>query len=1308
MRHQNALKTIRFTIVILLLSVFTRTNAQVQTMRPNTPMGTYVGGFFEYLPVGYSTSTQTFPLLIFIHGMGEIGVGDSASLAPILLHGPPMLIDRGSFPQTFSVDGQTFSFIVLSPQFSHWPSPNDVNDVINYAKAHYRVDPTRIYITGLSMGGGACWDYAAENSTYANTVTAIVPTGAASQPSQYRANILAAGNVGVWAFHNDGDLSVPVEYTINWVNYINNSPTPPVPPAKMTIFHQAGHDAWTAPYDMTYTENGLNIYQWMLQFQKGRPFTANIPPLANAGPNQTVNFPDNTTLNGSGSKDPDGSIASYTWAQVLGPNTATLSSTTIPNPSVTNLIVGTYRFKLTVVDNRGAVAESFVDVNVTPHTNNFTNGLAHVEAETFSYFNSVMTQPTSDVGGGLNAGGINAGSWMDYYMNVPATGTYTFRARVASPYDGDQLQFKDSNGVVLSTVALPNTNGWQTWQTATSTVTLQAGLQRIRIYCNTGAWNFNWFELQQGAGAPPPPPATSKIVVNAGAAQTITLPTSSVTLSGSATDSGSTISTYQWTLVSGPSTSVTFSNAGAAQTTVNGLLQGTYVFQLRATDALGTTATASTQVTVNAAPANKPPVVSAGSNQSITLPTNSITLTGTASDPDGSIASTTWSQVSGPNTATIASPAQLQTNITGLVQGSYVFQLLAKDNAGATTTATATVTVNAAAVGSKVTVNAGSNQTITLPVNSVSLTGSASDSGSTISSYAWTQISGPASASFSSPASASTNATNLVQGTYTFQFKATDALGNSSSGTVQVTVNAAVTPPSSGSTIHIEAESFASAFAIMTQPTSDVGGGLNVGGINTGSWMDYNVTIPSSGSYTFSVRIASPYAGNQLQLRKSDGTALGTINIPTTDGWQIYTTTSIPVTLSAGTQTLRVFSTNGAWNFNWLELTPGAGQQVSSQPTVNAGSNQSVTLPTNSVTLTGTASDVGGTITSYQWTQTSGPNQAVLGSANAIQTTAGNLVQGVYVFQLKVTDNLGATATSTTQVTVNQAVVSLGGSTKYVNVQIYGGSNPYVSPDWNNWNVGTGTANDVTSSTLNYSDGTASTVTATLSLTQSIGDNGSNYASTITNTMAPAAVLRYTSYANSGRILTISGLSTAKKYSVDLYASRYSSGNTSIFTVNGSSVTITTYDNYTNKASFSNITPNAQGQIVIGIDKGANYDYLNGFTLTEQGTTTQTQPLVVKNAVLNSKKKNADSSSFFIFPNPIHDRFVLQVHCDKVGTMKVQVINVYGITKKQFHLIKDVGRDSQVYLSISDLPKGSYVIKIQIANWTGSVRVIKE
>src|ERR1700716_1759524 len=83
MRHQKIYQTFRLAIVFFLLSFFNRATAQVQTIHPNTPMGTYVPGFYDYLPVGYASSTQTYPLLIFIHGMGEIGDGSPASMAPI-------------------------------------------------------------------------------------------------------------------------------------------------------------------------------------------------------------------------------------------------------------------------------------------------------------------------------------------------------------------------------------------------------------------------------------------------------------------------------------------------------------------------------------------------------------------------------------------------------------------------------------------------------------------------------------------------------------------------------------------------------------------------------------------------------------------------------------------------------------------------------------------------------------------------------------------------------------------------------------------------------------------------------------------------------------------------------------------------------------------------------------------------------------------------------------------------------------------------------------------------------------------------
>jgi lysophospholipase L1-like esterase len=79
---------------------------------------------------------------------------------------------------------------------------------------------------------------------------------------------------------------------------------------------------------------------------------------------------------------------------------------------------------------------------------------------------------------------------------------------------------------------------------------------------------------------------------------------------------------------------------------------------------------------------NTLPNVSAGSDQTIRLPTNSVTLNGSASDPDGSIAGQTWTKLSGPATYTITSPSSLSTTVTGLVEGVYVFRLQASDNLG--------------------------------------------------------------------------------------------------------------------------------------------------------------------------------------------------------------------------------------------------------------------------------------------------------------------------------------------------------------------------------------------------------------------------------------------------------------------------------------------------------------------------------------------------------------------------------------------------------------------------------------------------
>ncbi|MBN9384755.1 MAG: T9SS type A sorting domain-containing protein [Chitinophagaceae bacterium] len=289
--------------------------------------------------------------------------------------------------------------------------------------------------------------------------------------------------------------------------------------------------------------------------------------------------------------------------------------------------------------------------------------------------------------------------------------------------------------------------------------------------------------------------------VSVGGNQTITLPTSTVTLTGTGKDADGTIASYAWAKVSGPS-SGTITSASSATTTVTGLTQGTYVFSLTVTDNLGAKAAANVQVTVNAAPVNQPPTVNAGANQTITLPASSVTLSGSATDTDGTIASYAWAKVSGPSSGTITSASSATTTVTGLTQGTYVFSLTATDNLGAKTAANVQITVNPAAINQPPTVDAGPDQSITLPnVVAAMLNGTATG---TIKSYKWVQVSGPTTVYFVNSSLPATEAKNLnVAGIYVLKLTVTDNSGATASDNMQVTVNAAsstpTTPPGGGS-----------------------------------------------------------------------------------------------------------------------------------------------------------------------------------------------------------------------------------------------------------------------------------------------------------------------------------------------------------------------------------------------------------------------------------------------------------------------------------------------------------------------------
>src|SRR6202035_889182 len=185
----------------------------------------------------------------------------------------------------------------------------------------------------------------------------------------------------------------------------------------------------------------------------------------------------------------------------------------------------------------------------------------------------------------------------------------------------------------------------------------------LTVKDNLGATGTSTVQITVNAAVVNQPP-----VANAGVDVSITLPTSSVTLNGSlSSDPGGSISAYLWTKISGPS-QFTISNNTTASTVASNLTAGVYSFQLKVTDNLGSTALDTVNVTVNAAPVNQPPVANAGSNITITLPTNLTNLIGTASsDPDGTITAYAWSQVSGPAGASIVSTTSAATGVSGLI-----------------------------------------------------------------------------------------------------------------------------------------------------------------------------------------------------------------------------------------------------------------------------------------------------------------------------------------------------------------------------------------------------------------------------------------------------------------------------------------------------------------------------------------------------------------------------------------------------------------------------------------------------------------
>jgi len=297
--------------------------------------------------------------------------------------------------------------------------------------------------------------------------------------------------------------------------------------------------------------------------------------------------------------------------------------------------------------------------------------------------------------------------------------------------------------------------------------------------------------------------------------------------------------------------------------------------------------------TGGAAP-NQSPVADAGTDKSITLPVNSITQSGSGSDPDGMIVSFQWTRISGPGQYVIISPASPQTVINNLVAGTYLFELRVTDNLGAVDRDTMQLVVNiqppSPPPNQSPSAQAGPDRVITLPVNSITLYGSGSDPDGYVTAYQWSKISGPASYTIVSPSQPTTLIHTLVQGVYRFELKVTDNDGASGKDTISVTVFMASSPP------------------------------------------------------------PSP-------------------NRP---------------------------------------------------PLAHAGPDLEITLPVNHTVLTGSGTDPDGSVTGFQWIKISGPGTYTITSPTSPSTALYNLAAGIYQFELTVSDNQGARGKDTVRVLVKK------------------------------------------------------------------------------------------------------------------------------------------------------------------------------------------------------------------------------------------------------------------------------------------------
>jgi predicted peptidase len=507
--------------------------------------------FRMLFPNGYdssATDTESYPLLIVLHGAGESARMEwdngSKTNTPYPEDDPRYEnndhhLFYGGQEHLKAVKSDRFPGFVVFPQnfYGTWVKDKgsansglhrDLEkalELVDHLASELNVDPRRIYIQGLSNGGAGTW-YAAYSRP--NLFAAALPMSSPGDPAMAR----ELTNTRLWVFQGADDPSPRASETRKTIDAIQDAGGS----VRYTEYPETGHNTWNKAY------REEDYFEWILNQQRGEP--TNQWPTVSGGNDQTLTLPTNSTSLKATASDPDGSIASYLWEKLSGP-AATLKNAETATLSLSDLVEGVYTFRIKVIDNKGASATDEVDLKVNSKSN--------------------------------RAPAVNAGA--DQSLVLPENST-SFTAS-ASDSDGTIASYE---WVKLNGPAATLSNA-QTATLALSDLMEGEYTFQVKVKDDQGAEATDEVGLRVYSTAP----ANLPPGVNAGDDQVINLPDNTTSFTATASDPDGTISSWLWEQQSGPET--TMSGTGSPTLELKELQAGEYLFRLTVTDNGGASAT---------------------------------------------------------------------------------------------------------------------------------------------------------------------------------------------------------------------------------------------------------------------------------------------------------------------------------------------------------------------------------------------------------------------------------------------------------------------------------------------------------------------------------------------------------------------------------------------------------------------------------------------------------------------------------------------------------------------------------------------